>query len=106
MATKDKRREPRHLAWVKITCESKGGRKSRLQGLDLSREGVLVTPPGVLREGSVVTLHIRLGKAAKITVRGEARHISAAGTGVRFVKILKEDRKKLDAYLKETALSA
>jgi c-di-GMP-binding flagellar brake protein YcgR len=78
-----------------------------MQAANISRGGIMLLAPALLRVGSMAKLTFDLDGRGQIEVRGMVRHaVMEKGCGVEFVEVQAADQQRLSEYLESVPESA
>jgi c-di-GMP-binding flagellar brake protein YcgR len=93
------RATPRQRVRFPVACEV-AGQTVEMQAANISRGGIMLLAPELLRVGTMAKLVFDLEGRGQIEVRGMVRHaVMEKGCGVEFVEIQAADQQRLSEYL-------
>ncbi len=93
------RSTPRRPTRFKVMCEV-AGRTFEMQAANISRGGIMLLAPELLKVGTMVKLTLDLGDRGEIQMNGLIRHaLVEKGLGVEFVELSTQEQQRLSEYL-------
>ena|ERR1035438_7702447 len=93
------RASPRHRVRFPVSCEV-AGKTLEMQASNLSRGGIMLLAPELLKVGTMAKLTFDLEGRGRIEVRGMIRHaVMEKGCGVEFVEFQTADQERITEYL-------
>jgi c-di-GMP-binding flagellar brake protein YcgR len=93
------RSNPRHRVRFPVSCEV-AGKAVTMQAANISRGGIMLLAPELLKVGTITKLSFNLDNRGSIEVKGMVRHaVMEKGCGVEFVEVQAADQQRLAEYL-------
>jgi len=97
--TGHQRAASRHRVRFAVSCEV-SGKTIQMQAANISRGGIMLLAPELLKVGTMTKLTFDLEGRGRIDVRGMIRHaVMEKSCGVEFVEIQAADQERLSEYL-------
>jgi hypothetical protein len=93
------RGSPRQRARFAVSCEV-AGRIVEMEAANISRGGIMLVAPELLKVGTMAKLTFDLDGRGRIEIKGMVRHsVMEKGCGVEFLEVRVADQARLGEYL-------